>query len=289
MIYGVSTIKLDYSKIDAPVKDRDAVLKVYVSGDNEELARFGTKRPLVLVLPGGGYGFTSEREAEPIAMNFVAKGINAAVLYYNVAPGTVFPIALIESLCAIKYIRENAEKFLTDPDKISVCGFSAGGHLAASVGTLWNGREARKYFDDVNDVKPNGLILSYPVITNDFDGDKRIHKGSFNNLLGDKKDDKELLEYLCLDRRVSRDTPPTFIWSTFEDTCVPCESTLKFACALRKCGIPFELHIYEKGEHGGATGDRVTCDSEMRLKNWMNEAVAWVNTPRSKYIEPVED
>ncbi len=287
MIYEVTDINLDFSKIDAPAIEHKAQLKVYIPADNQEVGNYCMARPMVLILPGGAYKITSEREAEPIAMHFLSQGINAAVCYYSVEPhGAVFPVSLLEALSSVKYIRENAERFMTNPDKIYVCGFSAGGHLAASVGTLWDKAEAKKYFGDVEPVKPNGLILSYPVIVNDYDGEKRIHKGSFDYLLGDKKDDKEMLEYLCLDKQVSLSTPPTFIWSTFEDTAVPCESTLRFATQLRKYGIPFELHIYEKGCHGAATGDHVTMGQQrMRLANWLGEACAWVNSERSAYID----
>lgn len=284
MIYKVHDIELDYSKITAPHIDYVPKMKVFVPNTAPEVNRYTPARPTVLILPGGGYAFTSEREAEPIAMHFMAQGINTAILYYSVKPA-VFPVSLLEALTAVKYLRENAEKHFADKDKIYVCGFSAGGHLAASVGTLWNKKEATDYFGDTEAVKPNGLILAYPVIINDFDEETHIHKGSFNNLLGEKKDDKEMLEYLCLDRRVSKDTPPTFIWSTFEDTSVPCESTLRFASALKKNGVPFEMHIYEKGGHGKATGDFVTCSGDCRLKNWLNEACQWVLDTRSEYTD----
>ncbi len=113
-----------------------------------------------------------------------------------------------------------------------------------------------------------------------------IHKGSFNNLLGEEnRENGEMLEYLCLDRRVSKSTPPTFIWSTFEDTGVPCDSTLRFATALKKNGVPFELHIYEKGTHGKATGDLITNKETYRLKNWLKEVCDWIEDTRSAYLD----
>lgn len=279
MIYEVKEIKLDYSKISAPNTGYVPKMKVFIPNTEDEVSRYTPKRPTVLVLPGGGYAFTSEREAEPIALHFLERGMNACILYYSVAPA-VYPVSLLESLSAIKYIRENADKWFADKDKIYVCGFSAGGHLAASVGTHWNKKESAEYFDELEDVKPNGLILAYPVIIND---DGLCHKGSFDNLLGEKKDDKTMQEYVCLDKQVSKTTPPTFIWSTFEDTCVPCESTLKFAAALRKNGVPFEMHIYEKGGHGGSTGDLVTNGGVFRFKSWLNEACDWVADTRTTY------
>ena len=284
MIYEVKDIKLDYSKVTAPRIDYMPKLKVFIPNDSEEAAKYTPNRPTVLILPGGGYAFTSERETEPIAFHFLAKGMNAAILYYSVKPA-VFPVSLLEALTAVKYLRENAHNYFADKDKIYVCGFSAGGHLAASVGTLWNKKESKNYFGDTEAVKPNGLILSYPVIINDYDGETHIHKGSFNNLLGENKDNREMLEYLCLDRQVSKETPPTFIWSSFEDNAVPCESTLRFASALKKNGVPFEMHIYEKGSHGKATGDLVTNTNTFRLKNWLDEACEWILDTRSEYID----
>lgn len=284
MIYEVKDIKLDFSKISAPNTGYIPKLKIFIPNTSEEASKYTPDRPTVLILPGGGYSMTSEREAEPIAFHFLERGMNTAILYYSVRPA-VFPTSLLEALTAVKYLRETAESYQGNKDKIYVCGFSAGGHLAASVGTLWDKKEAKDYFGNTDEVKPNGLILAYPVIINDYDGEKHIHKGSFNNLLGENKDDIKLLEYLCLDRQVSRNTPPTFIWSTFEDSSVPCESTLRFATALKKNGIPFEMHIYEKGTHGKATGDLVTNTSVLRLKNWLNEACDWVLDTRSEYID----
>ena len=283
MIYSVKDIELDYSKVPAEKTDFRPKLKIFIPNVEDEISKYTPSRPTVLILPGGGYHFKSEREAEPIAFHFLAQGMNAAVLYYSTAPA-VYPVALLETLTSIKYLRETADEYFADKDRIYVCGFSAGGHLAACAGTHWHRKEARDYFGDVSAVKPNGLILAYPVITNDYNGDNMIHKGSFNNLLGDKKDDKQMLKYLCLNEQVTVDTPPSFIWSTFEDTCVPCESTMKFAAALREHGIPFEMHIYEKGAHGGATGDLVTNKSVFRYKNWLNEVCAWINDTRSEYL-----
>ncbi len=284
MIYETIDINIDYSKLSVKSTDYVAKLKIYIPNNKDEVAKYTADRTTVLILPGGGYRMTSEREAEPIAFHFLQRGINAAILYYSVEPA-VFPVSLLETLSAVKFLRDNSEKYRINKDKIVICGFSAGGHLAASAGTLWNKKEALAYFGDVQHLRPDGLILGYPVIINDYDGESHIHKGSFNNLLGDRCDDKQMLEYLCLDKQVSKDTPPTFIWSTFEDKAVPCENTMRFAAALRKNGVPFELHIYEKGGHGLATGDLVSNSTEYRLKNWLNEVCDWVLDTRSDYID----
>lgn len=276
MIYLEKKIEIDYSKISAPDTGHAATLKVFIPNTEDEVSKFTPKRPTVLILPGGGYHFTSEREAEPIAMNYLAQGINACILYYSVAPA-VYPTALIQTLSAIKYIRENAATWFADPDKIYVCGFSAGGHLAASAGTLWNKDEAKVYFENPEEAKPNGLVLAYPVIVND----EHFHGGSFINLLGEKANDEEMRHLTCLDKQVDKDTPPAFIWSTFGDKAVPCENSMRFASALRAQNIPFELHIYEKGEHGLATCDDVTNSfAHIRQKDWMYHSAEWMKDTR---------
>ena len=274
MIYREEIIKLDYSKVDAPNLGHEAVLKVFAANTDKEMPGYISNRPTVLVLPGGGYCNLSEREAEPIAMKYLAAGFNACVLYYALKPNE-FPTALLEALSAIKYIREHAEELYADPNKIYVCGFSAGGHLTASVGTLWHGKESQKYFGDTEAVKPNGLILSYPVIT----GGEKAHRGSFNSLLGEgRMNDEKWIEYLSLENRVDEKTPTSFIWHTFEDGAVPCENSLYFAAALKKHNVPFDLHIFEKGPHGVATANTLTnkVNYAQRTQNWIDMSIEWV-------------
>ena len=274
MKYLEEIIKLDYSKVDAPDLGHEAKFKIFVANNDNEMPSYNPARPTVVIFPGGAYSHLSEREAEPIAMKYLAKGFNACVVYYALCPNE-FPTALLEGLSAIKYIRENAAELYADPDKIYVCGFSAGGHLAASVGTLWHGKESEKYFGDVEKVKPNGLILSYPVIT----GGEKAHRGSFNNLLGERrKDDEKWIEYLSLENRVDEKTPRTFLWHTYEDGAVPVENSLYFISQLRKFGVEVELHIFNKGPHGIATADRETnrVDFAVRTRNWLNMSCDWI-------------
>jgi len=233
------------------------------------------KRAAVLICPGGGYGHCSPREAEPIATFLNAAGFHAFVLNYSVAPLHVYPEALSEVSDSLKLIRKNADLWNVDPQKIAVCGFSAGGHLAASIGTLWNKEPMIKCEDKANE--PNALILSYPVITS---GEK-AHSGSFNNLLGDKKDDKAMLEFLSLEKQVSEDTPPTFLWHTFADSCVPVENSLMFANALKANNIPFEMHIYPEGQHGLSTATKEVCQRSSiypHVTTWTTLVCQWLDT-----------
>ena len=204
------------------------------------------KRPVVLICPGGGYAMTSDREAEALAVKFLAMGYHAAILRYSVAPAR-FPEALLQLATAVALLRENAEKWHIDENKIVVQGSSAGGHLAASLGVFWNkpfvaealGMESKVF-------RPNGLMLSYPVITS---GEKS-HQGSFENVLGEKYADEEKRRFLSLEYNVSRDTPPTFLWHTAPDDTVPVENSLLFFQALHALDIPAELHVYPVGGHG---------------------------------------
>lgn len=171
------------------------------------------KRPAVVICPGGGYEFCSPREAEPIAMQFNAAGFHAFVLNYSVKPFK-FPRALEELSMSVAMVRENAEEWMIEKNKIAVCGFSAGGHLACSLGMFWN-TDIVKRDDQAN--KPNAMILAYPVISSG----TFAHEGSFNNLC----ETEEQKKYTSLETQTSKDTPPAFIWHTFEDACVPVENS----------------------------------------------------------------
>lgn len=236
--------------------------------DNTGLAV--SKRPAVLVCPGGGYSGCAPIEAEPVAMRFLAAGFNAFVLRYSVYPSR-YPKALEEVSKSVEMIREHADEWGIEKDKIAVCGFSAGSHLACSLGVFWN-QEPIKTENEAN--KPNAMILSYPVITS---GEK-AHRGSFNNLCGD---DKELVEKMSLEKQVNKDTPKTFLWHTFSDAGVPVENSLLFANALREHDIPFEMHIYPEGRHGlSIVNKEVGLGDDEKVsrnaKGWIDLACSWL-------------
>ncbi|MDD4690185.1 MAG: alpha/beta hydrolase [Eubacteriales bacterium] len=225
----------------------------------EEKNTFNNPRPAILICPGGGYNHVSPREGDTIALHFMNLGYQAFVLNYTVMPTDKYG-ALREASEAMCIIRDNAEKWSVDPDKIAICGFSAGGHLAGSLGTMWD----RDFLGAGAKNKPNAMILCYPVISSD---ETIWHSGSFKNLMGEASDYSEM----SLDLNVSSATPPTFLWHTIEDTSVPVENTLRFANALQKNKIPFEMHIYPQGPHGLSLAPEYP-----HVATWIELAKEWI-------------
>lgn len=218
------------------------------------------ERPVIIICPGGGYTHVSEREGEMLALQYVAAGFHTAVINYSVAPAR-YPVALNELEKAINHIRTNALEYGILKDKIILQGSSAGGHLAASYAISRGGIA--------------GLILSYPVITSG----EYAHRGSFESLLGDKYTD--LVDEMSLEKADLSKCPPTFIWSTDEDTTVPCENTLLFCQTLRKHHIVFESHIYPVGRHGLALGTILTSSENNReveeyVSDWMKQSINFI-------------
>lgn len=261
--------------IDIHTKESEAKLYTYILSNSKEIDS-ARKRPTIIICPGGGYEFTSDREAEPIAIKMNAMGFNACVLRYSVRPAT-FPTALLELSKAVALIRKNCDEWHVDINKVIVAGFSAGGHLAASLGVFWNRAFLSEGLGISNEeIKPNGLLLSYPVITSG----EFAHKGSFAGLVGENN--QTLLDEVSLERQVSSDTPPTFLWHTFSDASVPVENSFLFAGALLKNKVPLEMHIYPNGVHGLSLGTEETKrnGNELSLQpevtNWIEMAGTWV-------------
>lgn len=242
----------DYAACGLPVPEKYADLALFLLPASESLPHRAEK-PLVLVCPGGAYSYCSDREAEPIAAKYLAAGFHAAVLRYHCAPA-VFPTALLELAWSVKTIRKFAKQWHVNPDAVFVCGFSAGGHLAASLGTLWNETFLQKALGN-GEWMPNGQILGYPVITMG----EYTHQGSRENLIGGRMSD-EMTHLLSLEERVDEHTIPTFLWHTAEDGSVPVQNSLMYAAALASHHVPFELHVFEKGAHGLSTCEDITSD-----------------------------
>ena len=242
---------MNYQVLDVKVKDTEEIGKLYTYFlDNSQEIDPNRVRPVIVICPGGGYGMVSDREAEPIAMRFLGAGYHAVILRYSVAPAAHYPTALRQLAWTVAYLREHAAEYHIDPNKVVVAGFSAGGHLAASYGVFWKKKTflAEELEVDAKQLRPNGLLLSYPVITSG----PKAHRDSFKNLLGDQYDN--LVDEMSLENQVTLDTPKTFLWHTAPDDCVPVENSILFFTALHALEIPVEMHIYPVGGHGLGLG-----------------------------------
>ncbi len=236
----------------------------------------GCLRPMVIICPGGGYEHVcADREGERIALSYNAAGYHAAVVHYPVFPHR-HPEPLQAVARAFRIARAHAEEWQLMPDKIAVCGFSAGGHLAASLSTLWNDP---RFFAEEEIAsrlhRPDASVLCYPVISS---GDK-AHKGSFRALIGEDESNP-LWQAMSCEQQVDSHTPPAFLWHTVEDDCVPVENSMLYAAALQKAHVSFELHIYPKGGHGMALVTDEYLWSKRRFPRdyaWMNLSVDFLN------------
>ncbi len=270
----MSTMKIETVQL---AEDKPYVtLTSYIAGTSSEMP-FNNKRKAILVIPGGGYHMCSDREGEPVALAYLAAGYNAFVLRYSVVRvgDPAFPAPLLEASLAMKHIRDHAEDYHIDPDYVFVIGFSAGGHLAGMLGTLWDEYEIEKTLGmEKGYHKPTGMILSYPVIS----GLDYAHRGSFHNILGDRRDDEDARRELSLEYRTSEKTVPTFIWTTAEDQLVPVQNSILFAEALATQGTPFELHIYPTGAHGASLGTPVVGWNPSPLCAWFEDSLRWLNS-----------
>ena len=220
----------------------------------------GQKHPCVVVVPGGGYEFVSPTEGGIVAEKFNSLGYNAFVVTYTINMLKEKPLMdqpMRDLSRAIRLIRKNADEYGVLSDKLIVCGFSAGAHLSGSVCV---------HFDDVREddpslakisCRPNAAILSYPVITSG----ESAHRGSFDALIGTSPSAEDL-EYYSLEKNVTENTPPTFIWQTMPDDCVPVENSYLYDAALREAGVNHALHIFSAGRHGLSLGDKTWADRD---------------------------
>jgi acetyl esterase/lipase len=223
----------------------------------------------VIVCPGGGYqNLAMDHEGKQVAEFFNKLGVTAFVLKYRLGPRYHHPAMLQDAQHAIRYVRAHAAEFGVQPDKLGIMGFSAGGHLASTAGTHFDaGNAAAPDLLDRQSSRPDFLILAYPVVTF---VEAWTHKGSRDKLLGSDQH-PEQLRLLSNELQVTKDTPPTFLFHTDGDTGVPPENSVMFYLALRRAGVPAELHIYEQGRHGVglAPADPVLSTWPARLADWL--------------------
>ncbi len=224
----------------------------------------------VVIIPGGGYGAVGmEHEGYDVARWFNTQGVSAFVLNYRHAGrGYHYPAPIDDGQRAVRTVRARAAEWHVDPHQVGVIGFSAGGHLASTIGTHFDEGKSDAA-DPIQRVssRPDFLILVYAVIEM---RPPYTHGGTRQNLLGDKPDEK-LVENLSNDLQVTPQTPPTFLLATSEDTVVPAENSVLFYLALRKAKVPAELHVYERGPHGFdlASKDPVLSTWTRRLADWL--------------------
>jgi acetyl esterase/lipase len=225
----------------------------------------------VVVCPGGGYvQLAMDYEGTDVAKWLNSLGIAAFVLKYRLAPRYRYPAEILDGKRAMRFVRYHAKEYGIDPARIGIWGFSAGGHLASSVGTHFdNGNSsASDPIDRVSD-RPDFMVLAYPVIsfTTPY-----VHKGSMHALLGDNPDPALVREF-SNELQVTPETPPTFLFSTDSDTTVPCENSVLFFLALRKNHVPAELHIFEPGHHGVGL-----APTNADLSVWPELVANWLRT-----------
>ena len=220
-------------------------------------------RPAVVICPGGGYVYLSPREAEPVAMAYAAKGIHAFVLNYSLGWDVKGFQPLQEMDWAIGLIREHAEEWNVNPDKILSCGFSAGGHLALSSGLL--GKE-----------KPNGMILGYPATNMSGPGSELMAM----LMTGKPQPTEDEMAWLNPVSKITKDAPPLFMFTTGEDAMTR-KMTLELAMAYEEQGLLFEYHVFQKGPHGYSLADAACADGSSQVLNphvakWLDLSVEWL-------------
>lgn len=245
-------------------KKYEASLELYVQNKISDVM-VSQKRPLIIVCPGGGYEHLSPREGDPTLIQFLSKGFNVALLAYSV--NSPFPVALMQLAKTVLSIRKVKETSI-DTSKIFICGFSAGGHLAACLGTLYQ-HPILKSFAPNKFLRPAGLILCYPVITA---SGTYAHHQSIQNLQI-RSEQKELIS---IEKNVTSNFPPTFIWQTQADKSVPIQNSLLLVNKLISKQVPCEFHLFPKGGHGLGIGTPETL-LESKKAQFNSNTSAWVD------------
>jgi acetyl esterase/lipase len=225
----------------------------------------------MVICPGGGYGMLAPHEGEGYAHWLNQQGIAAFVLKYRLgSSGYRHPLMLQDAARAMRMVRYHAKEWKLDPNRIGIIGSSAGGHLASTLLTHFDAGQADAA-DPIDRLscRPDLGVLCYAVITM---GDE-THRGSRDNLLG-KNPSPELIQELSNELHVTKDTPPCFIFHTYDDNAVPVENSLEFAAALRRAKVPFELHIYQHGAHGMGLG--TDSAQQDKMHEWTRECKRWL-------------
>lgn len=223
----------------------------------------------IIVCPGGGYSHLADHEGRPVAEWLNTLGITAFVLKYRLGPRYHHPAPLMDAARAIRTVRARATEWRLDPNRIGILGFSAGGHVTATIGTHFDAG-ATTASDPIDRVssRPDLMILIYPVITMA----EFTHAGSKRMLLGENPV-PDLVKLLSNEEQVTKETPPAFLVHTADDPGVPVENSLRFAAALRRARVPVEIHVYEHGPHGFGLGGK-----DPILSTWPQRCAEWLKT-----------
>lgn len=286
------------------VKDNsEATLTTYVL-QKDEYDHRGLKRPVVIVCPGGGYQFVSYNEGEPVALAYARHGYCAFVLRYSVGIENPFPKALTELALAVKFVRSHAEEWNIDAQDITVAGFSAGGHLAMSLGVFFDKPFLHDAVDSTEEeIRPNALVLGYPAITlvpwdrgpvnpeiirmmeEGLIPDMRgadIHQV----LAGKMEVSQGEMDNFNLLNHISGKTPPVFVWGSNQDPVIHPSDLWGLAEKLRSYNVPYELHIFGRGPHGQGTSDEVVLDKKhltgFHLREWTPLSLKWLEENRNE-------
>lgn len=259
-------------------------LTVYAHEKEKEISV--RERPAMLVLPGGGYGMLSEREAEPVAMAYYARGYQAFVLQYSLK--TAYPVPLVEAAMATAFIRDNAEKYRADKSHVAAIGFSAGGHLCGMLATLFADKAVKEALGSKAElVRPDAVVLCYGVLSTG----KYGHQGTADYISGG---DGALKEKLSLEKCVTKDSAPAFLWHTTKDDCVPVQCSMLYANACLEAGVPFEMHLFEQGWHGlSVLNADVHVKAEIaypiaRNAVWVDLSLGWLKMRGFEVLEKTE-
>ena len=229
-------------------------------------------RPTVVICPGGAYRFRSERERDPVALHFLSMSYNVFILDYSVQQDASSLNPLIEASEAIIKIREHAVPWMCDPHGIAIVGFSAGGHVAASLATLHDHPRLQAVFDTKGGLnRPDAAVLCYPVISTK---EGIAHQESADWVSGKREEDRLLFS---LEDQVTDTTPPCFIWHTVNDPSVPVENSMHFASALKAKDIPFALHLFTEGDHGLSMSNHEVRKPNSACQAWVGLCSTWLN------------
>ena len=243
----------------------DAPVIGYLQDDHDRLVAH-KKRPAIVICAGGAYRWLSPREKDPVALHFASLGYQTFLIEYSVGERAGELRPLRELAETVRILRRRAEEWHIEPGHIAVLGFSAGGHLAASLAALWH----RSELGLGEDCRPDAAVLCYPVITTG----EHSHAESVSYVTGG---DEKLMELLSLENQVTPRMPPVFIWHCTGDESVPVENTMLFTAAMQRAKLPYECHLFTGGAHGISMCNQEVETPWPTVAPWVGLCDTWLN------------